>query len=368
LHDVCFTASTGRLHASHRLAIVASHVDELCAALSAFLEDRDCGLVHHGQVPRNALQTVGVLVPPAGSIPPDMLQRMCDIEPSVSQTLEECKATRADADEAAATWTFVRVWREWLRATAAFTDQEAAERDGGIPSAALADIERVALPEALKRGIKLFLHVGSATDAGYRPAADALQDSATLLAALPIDGCPWQHTLNTLATCYTQGAFVDWSAFYANCPGRRVELPTYAFQKKRFWLPATPLSDLAGELDVSTIEVHSHVGRRRPLAHEPETVLFEFRGCGPLGPDCDTIFPAMVRSAAAAVERDIEFRIEDAVLHAPFAFADGANWTLQVILRPEEPGRYQARIYSAAIPKASESPNWSLHYVTLVAP
>ncbi|GAA1298625.1 hypothetical protein GCM10009634_55320 [Saccharothrix xinjiangensis] len=62
-------------------------------------------------------------------------------------------------------------------------------------------------------------------------------------------------TLTTgLATAYAHGVAVDWAAFFAGRGARRVDLPTYAFQRRRYWLTsAGPAGDaesfglLAGE-------------------------------------------------------------------------------------------------------------------------
>ncbi|MFE5936546.1 SDR family NAD(P)-dependent oxidoreductase [Streptomyces sp. NPDC056470] len=42
--------------------------------------------------------------------------------------------------------------------------------------------------------------------------------------------------LTALATAYVRGADVDWTTLYRGAGGRRVDLPTYAFQRKRYWL------------------------------------------------------------------------------------------------------------------------------------
>ncbi|MFE7356174.1 type I polyketide synthase [Streptomyces sp. NPDC057543] len=55
---------------------------------------------------------------------------------------------------------------------------------------------------------------------GKRPEADAL--------------------LDTLAALHAHGVPVNWRAVFAGCGGRRVALPTYAFQRRRYWLEADP--------------------------------------------------------------------------------------------------------------------------------
>ncbi|WP_327398210.1 type I polyketide synthase [Streptomyces phaeochromogenes] len=47
--------------------------------------------------------------------------------------------------------------------------------------------------------------------------------------------------LRAVATAYTRGATVDWASLFAGSGARRVLLPVYAFQHRRYWIePATP--------------------------------------------------------------------------------------------------------------------------------
>src|SRR4029450_12653378 len=54
-------------------------------------------------------------------------------------------------------------------------------------------------------------------------------------------GRPEAETLVTaVGRAYTRGVAVDWKSFFTGA--RRVDLPTYAFQHRRFWLEPRPRS------------------------------------------------------------------------------------------------------------------------------
>lgn len=49
----------------------------------------------------------------------------------------------------------------------------------------------------------------------------------------------WQQILKSLSQLYIQGVQVDWSAFDCNYVRHKVPLPTYPFQRQRYWLETT---------------------------------------------------------------------------------------------------------------------------------
>ncbi|SDI58526.1 polyene macrolide polyketide synthase, partial [Sinosporangium album] len=92
---------------------------------------------------------------------------------------------------------------------------------------------------------------GDTADAGAaRDAADGM-----LLVAALRRGRPEADTLtDAVARLHACGGAVDWHGYFAGTAARRVELPTYAFQRQPYWLNATaPAGDL-GAAGVGTAD------------------------------------------------------------------------------------------------------------------
>ena len=61
---------------------------------------------------------------------------------------------------------------------------------------------------------------------------------AALVPALRRDRPEPHSVVTALAQLHVQGVPVDWAKYFADTGARKVELPTYAFQRKRYWLDA----------------------------------------------------------------------------------------------------------------------------------
>nr|WP_030839460.1 type I polyketide synthase [Streptomyces hygroscopicus] len=87
-------------------------------------------------------------------------------------------------------------------------------------------------------------------------------------------GRPEAQTLaEAVATLYVNGVGVDWDAVYAGRGARRVGLPTYAFQHKRFWLEAGgAVTGDARSVGLGRVD-HPLLGGLTELAEGDRTVL-----------------------------------------------------------------------------------------------
>ncbi|MBL7256057.1 acyltransferase domain-containing protein [Actinoplanes sp. LDG1-01] len=69
--------------------------------------------------------------------------------------------------------------------------------------------------------------------------ADALSVSPVVVSTLQRDDGGLRTVLTSLAELFARGLPVDWAATADRRPARRVALPTYPFQRQRYWLSAT---------------------------------------------------------------------------------------------------------------------------------
>ncbi|WP_371483525.1 type I polyketide synthase [Kitasatospora sp. NBC_00315] len=109
---------------------------------------------------------------------------------------------------------------------------------------------------------------------------DALTRPAALLPALRPDRSDGGSVLAAVAGLSVRGARVDWTAVLSGGPGgagRRVDLPTYAFERERYWLDAGepptavstagdgPLWEAVESADPSAVAALLEVGEDAPL-------------------------------------------------------------------------------------------------------
>ncbi|MFI9024318.1 SDR family NAD(P)-dependent oxidoreductase [Streptomyces sp. NPDC053560] len=123
-------------------------------------------------------------------------------------------------------------------------------------------------------GITTFLELGPdavLTAMGEQCVADETGDLA-FVPALRRGREEQRELLSAAGRLATRGHRIDWGAHYAGLAARRIELPTYAFQRRRFWLGAPQTAGDAGELGQLAAE-HPLLGAVVNLAHDDGVVL-----------------------------------------------------------------------------------------------
>ena len=182
--------------------------------------------------------------------------------------------------------------------------------------------------------------------------------------------------LLSLAELHSRGLAFDWNAFFAPHAARRVALPTYAFQRERFWLEAPKRKEadvvsagqasaehplLAAAVPLAGGEGHLFTGRLS-LADYPWLADHAVFGTAILP---GTAFLELALLAARHVGLDL---VEELILEAPLALpAEGAVRVQMAVGPVDGSGRRPLTIYGRA-QDAPEDGAWTRHAGGTLAP
>jgi acyl transferase domain-containing protein len=198
---------------------------------------------------------------------------------------------------------------------------------------------------------------------GQVPACASQPQEPTLLASLRPPRPDSEVMLEALGGYHAAGGAVDWNA--VSQPGsRRVELPTYPWQRKRYWIEPSMLPSRGGEATG-----HPLLGTRVPLAsagsvYESVLSLHERAWLGELRVAGEAHVPvaALAEILRAAAEQQYEGERAEVialVLQAPVVLPEQGGQRLQVALT-EERGGFAASIASRPAHAGAGVP-WTLH-------
>ncbi len=173
----------------------------------------------------------------------------------------------------------------------------------------------------------------------------------------------WAQVLESLGTLYVNGADIDWAGFDRDYARRRVALPTYPFERQRYWLEQTDW------LRPSAARPHPLLGAHISLAHTPDVHVWEGEISTQLLPYLDdhrvqdvpvvpaTAYMEMVMAAAAQAFDAQSFALTDMKFHKPITLPEGASPAVQVILSQADGQSVSAQIFS----RSSADASWTLH-------
>jgi malonyl CoA-acyl carrier protein transacylase len=86
------------------------------------------------------------------------------------------------------------------------------------------------------QGYRTFLEIGPSPVLLGMGAGCLPESASAWLPSLKRGEPDWQRMLTSLAELYVRGAEVGWNGFDRDYPRRRLPLPTYPFQRKRYWI------------------------------------------------------------------------------------------------------------------------------------
>ncbi|MFJ9847690.1 beta-ketoacyl synthase N-terminal-like domain-containing protein, partial [Kitasatospora sp. NPDC101155] len=178
-----------------------------------------------------------------------------------------------------------------------------------------------------------------------------------------------EHTLvDALARLHVHGAAVDWAALFAATGARHIDLPTYAFQRRRFW-PA-PLAARGGDVRSAGLGATTHpmLGAAVELADEDGLVLTGRLSTAafPWLADHTVQGTVLVPGAGllelalrAAAEVGCE-QVEELTLAAPLVLPEHGALQLQLrVVAPDAVGRRELTIHSR--PDGDPDAGWVQH-------
>ncbi|MES4908498.1 type I polyketide synthase [Streptomyces sp. NPDC000395] len=240
--------------------------------------------------------------------------------------------------------------------------------------------EAVRFDDAVRRlgdqGVGTFVDIGP--DAVLSALArDILGERTPEAAVVPLcrkDRGEEASVVAALAGLYVAGAGVRWEAFFAGSGARRVELPTYAFQRERYWSAALPSAHDASGLGLTPAR-HPLLGAEVELAGS-QGVLFTGRlsvGSHPWLADHvvggTALFPGtgFLELATRAGDQVGCSRVEELTLAEPLAVGERDTVAVQLWAgAPDASGRRELSLYS----RPAEAPDhpWTRHATGTLAP
>ncbi|MFD8203193.1 type I polyketide synthase, partial [Streptomyces sp. NPDC059701] len=177
--------------------------------------------------------------------------------------------------------------------------------------------------------------------------------------------------LTSAAEAFVGGAAVDWAGVFSGTGARRVDLPTYAFQRQRFWLE----SEAVGAGDVRSVGLvsadHPLLGAAVSLPASGGVLLtgrLSLRSHGWLADHAvagvallpGTAFVELALRAGDAVGCD---RVEELTLEAPLVLPQDGAVSVQVhVDGPGESGRRSVSVYSQ-----TDGDSWTRHALGTLA-
>jgi len=227
-----------------------------------------------------------------------------------------------------------------------------------------------------EQGCRIFLEIGPHPTLARMGPLCSSDSGAVWLYSLQKGKDDWRELILNLGQLYVRGAEIDWLAFDEGYSRKRLSLPTYPFQRKRFWIECDKETEPGFSAENSNKGAraegpHPLLGRRltSPAIRDrifelwlgPSSLSFvrDHQVCGKV------LLPmtAYIEMVLAAAGEDLtlgEPSLADLAVEAPLTFSADSPRRLQVVLSPEAEGSASFRIFSQRNSSDAEV-SWVLH-------
>jgi acyl transferase domain-containing protein/acyl carrier protein len=219
-------------------------------------------------------------------------------------------------------------------------------------------------------GVKRYVELGpKATLLGLVPSCvvgASEREELLLVPSLRAERSEDAAALEALGALHAHGASLDWKGVFPS-GGRRVELPTYAWQRERYWLER-PLA-LARGFDSTG---HPLLGERVPsagtgahavfesvLSRTKEAWLYDHAvGDRALMPGAG--LAELIRAAGEQVLEGESVEVTGLSFQSPLVLPERGGQRVQVVVKEEEDGRFEVGVYSQEARAKGDAP-FTLH-------
>ena len=133
------------------------------------------------------------------------------------------------------------------------------------------DVLRVSLQNLVTQDYRCFVEIGAASPLLDRASQYVNTEQALAVSSLSTVS-PRETLIKSISLLYTAGLTIDWEGFHRDCPGNKIILPTYPFQRRKYWL--NPITD---EKPTVTLAPEGHPLEGRLLLSPLPEQQFQYR-------------------------------------------------------------------------------------------
>jgi acyl transferase domain-containing protein/acyl carrier protein len=225
------------------------------------------------------------------------------------------------------------------------------------------------------QGYEVLLEAGPHSVLASQDLPSGPRQALRWLPSLCRDREDWQQLLETLGMLYARGASIDWRGFDADYPRTRVLLPTYPFQRERFW-PKSHVWKSAAAPAPETEEkppAHPFLGTRASIESSQETTFERQVACAsPAYMSHHRLFEtvivpgashvSMVLSAAKEIFGQSACVVSNLVFPQVLALPEEGERTYRLALKPGRSGVMSWQALSLQEEKAPDDASaWLVH-------